>query len=112
MLTTESFAARGGYADTAPIKKPITWTDDAGDEHSGEVFVVRQAFGDVEQSLFDLDAQEKRGQMACLISACIRLGEDANERFTYEQAYSLNPSAAWSMVAAINEVNSPRAHAR
>lgn len=94
----------GAFVDTAPVKKTITWraTPD-GEELTGEVFVVRQPFGEVERALGDLDNERSRG--AKLIAMSIRLGENGDEQLTYEQAYQLTPAFAWALVTAINEVN-------
>jgi len=112
MLQLSSFQERGGFVDPHPVKKSIEWTDEKGEAHSGELFVVRQPFGVVEKSLMDKDAVKDRAALAHMISLCIRFGEDASEQLTYEQAYGLNPSAAWAMVGVIDEVNAPRAVAR
>lgn len=97
--------AMGGFVDAEPVKKEVAWNL-GGDEHKASVFVARQPFGKVEAAL--ADAAKDRSQGAQLISMCIRLGEDASEQLTYEQAYNLHPAVAWAFVGVINEVNTPK----
>lgn len=97
--------AMGGFVDAEPVKKEVSWKL-SGDGHKATVFVVRQPFGKVEAALAGAD--KDRSQGAQLISMCIRLGEDAQEQLTYEQAYNLHPAVAWAFVGVINEVNSPK----
>ncbi|QTW20247.1 phage tail assembly chaperone family protein, TAC [Comamonas kerstersii] len=97
--------AMGGFVDAEPVKKEASWKLN-GQQHTASVFVVRQPFGKVESALGDAD--KDRSQGAQLISMCIRLGEDASEQLTYEQAYNLHPAVAWAFVGVINEVNTPK----
>ncbi|WP_302553757.1 phage tail assembly chaperone family protein, TAC [Comamonas kerstersii] len=97
--------AMGGFVDTEPVKKQVRWKM-GGKEHTATVHVVRQPFGVVESVLSG--AAEDRSHGAQLISMCIRLGEDASEQLTYEQAYNLHPAVAWAFVGVINEVNTPK----
>lgn len=104
-MNLSDLQAMGGFVDAQPLKQEVTWK--LGDqEHKATVFVVRQPFGAVESVL--AEASKDRSHGAKLISLCIRLGEDASEQLTYEQAYNLHPSVAWAFVGAINEVNSPK----
>lgn len=100
-LTLAGIADAGGFVDTAPVAKRIEWRL-GGKLHKGRVFVVRQPFGAVESVLQgDFD----RSRAAQLISMSIRLGDDAREQLSYDQAYGLHPALAWALTAAINEVN-------
>ena len=104
-MNLSELQALGGVVDAEPVKTDVSWKLN-GQEHAATVFVVRQPFGAVESAL--QDAQKDRSQGAKLISLCIRLGDQAQEQLTYEQAYSLHPAVAWAFVDAINTVNSPK----
>lgn len=94
----------GGFVDTTPVKKEITWQKPGGDPLTFDVYVVRQPFGAVERAF---DGETDRSKGANMIQMCIRLG-DGTEQLTYEQAYNLHTSLAWAFVAAINEVHNPK----
>jgi len=94
----------GGFVDAEPVQKEVRWQLN-GQDHKASVFVVRQPFGAVESAL--QRAEKDRSQGASLISMCIRLGANADEQLSYEQAYNLHPAVAWAFLAAINEVNAP-----
>lgn len=104
-MNLSDLQALGGFVDTEPVQKEVTWKGADGKENKGTVFVVRQPFGAVEQALSNA---ADRNQAAKLISLSIRLGEDGSESMTYEQAYSLHPNLAWAFAAAMNEVNAPK----
>ena len=110
MISLQQLQERGGFVDTTPVSKEISWLDNEGEEVRGTVFVVRQPWGVVEQALMSSD--KGRSHTADLLSKCIRLGAEGKEQMTYEQAYGLTPAVALAMTTAINEVNSPRTHAR
>lgn len=103
---------RGGFVDPSPVKKSIEWKDDKGEVQTGDVFVIRQPFGAVERHIMSRGESDDRAQLANMVHLCIRLGEDAAEQLSYDQAYALSPSIAWAMVAVIDEVNAPRTVAR
>lgn len=110
MISLQQLSERGGFVDAKPVPSEIRWTDEQGEEVKGDIFVVRQPFGAIEGVL--LNPEPDRSQSAKLISLCIRLGAEAGEQLTYEQAFNLNPAVAWAMVDAINKVNTPRSVAR
>lgn len=110
MISLQQLRERGGFVDTKPVPKEISWIDEDGEEFKGNIFVVRQPFGVVEAALVDPD--KDRSQSARLIALQVRLGTDASECLSYEDAFNLNAAVAWAMVRAINEVNAPRTRAR
>lgn len=86
----------GGIVSPDPVKKTVKW--------NGEkfvVYVVRQSFGSVETLVKDL---EGRSRSAALVASFIRLGDDASEHLSYEDAYQLHPDLAAEFVRVVNEV--------
>lgn len=86
----------GGIVSADPVRKQVEWRGKKFD-----VFVIRQSFGTVESLVRDLDG---RSRSAALIASFIRLGDDATEQMSYEDAYQLQPDLAGEFVRVINEV--------
>jgi hypothetical protein len=115
-VNLDQLKSAGGIVSDKPVRQEIVWnrTTDEGVEETltFDVYVVRLAYGDYEQlympttrTVDDDDAEPERHSLQSeLISLCIRLGENADERLTYEQAYRLQPGLAAAMIRAINKV--------
>lgn len=99
----------GGLVSQTPVTKEITWTPPEKDGVKQEevIFTVRVkklSFGMVER-LWSAVETEDRSNMAAIISASILLGDEGEERFSYEDAFQLEPGLARSLMVAIGEVN-------
>lgn len=98
----------GGFVDTAPVKKTISWTrcDSSTDGKSKtdtfDILVVQQSFGEMEKALDGIDDEKLR--MSKLISMCVRLGKDGSEKLSVEDASKLKPSLGTLLANAVNEV--------
>lgn len=95
-MNLQQLRESGGIVPSEPIKKTVKWRND-----TFNVFVVRQSFGSVEQLVQEVDVNSRT---AALIASFIRLGDDASEKMTYEDAYQLHPELAGEFVRVINEV--------
>ena len=104
-MDLKELQAQGGFVDDKPVKEPVTWVRGDGEKISFDVHIVRQPFGVVDEVLKTADG---RSQSAQMISNCIRLGKDGQGRLTYEQAFGLDPSLAFCLIAAINRVNAKK----
>lgn len=104
-MDLKELQAQGGFVDDKPVKESVTWTRGDGEKISFDVHVVRQPFGVVDEVLKTTDG---RSQSARMISNCIRLGKEGKDRLTYEQAFALDPTLAFSLIAAINRVNAKK----
>lgn len=105
-MNLKELKARGGFVSPAPVKKSVTWkhVDDNGveQEDTFDVWVVRLSYGMID-SLYS--GEDARSRNAALISEAVRLGESGKERFTYQDAYQLQPSLARALMLACAEVN-------
>lgn len=120
-MNVDQLSKLGGVIPAAPVKKTITWTrvGKGGKEVSDtfDVFVRRLAYADQERilKLSGIYDQFVRGEddeslndpsiNAATIAVALRLGEDGQERLSYEQCCQLDPSLASQFIIAINEVN-------
>lgn len=104
-MDLKALQEQGGFVDEAPVKESVTWRRGDGDEVKFDVHVVRQPFGVVDEVL---KASDGRSQSARMISNCIRLGANAKERLTYDQAFELDPTLAFALIGAINRVNAKK----
>lgn len=100
--------ARGAFVDSAPVKRTIDWTHQ--DPQTGKVvtdkcdiFIVRPSFGMIEKFASANQGSPIDAKRSAVIAACIRLGDDASEQMTYDQACTLDPALAAAMEAAIYE---------
>lgn len=103
--------ARGGFVVGGLIPREIVWPHTIDGEEVTDIFTVfveRLSFGVIERAVNSMGNQRDdvdRSVSAALIAAAIRLGDNGEERLTYDQAYALNPSLAKLLANAVNEVN-------
>lgn len=88
----------GAIYTNKPEKKTIKWNN-CGEDVEFTVFVCKLPYGDIERIL------KAESYTIALISEGLRLGDNGNERLSYEEAAMLDPSLANLFVQAINEVN-------
>lgn len=102
-MNLKDLKSAGGFVGTGMTKVNIVW--DKGDDTplSFDVHVAPLSFGEVERIL--REEAEGRSRVANLIASAIRLGEEGQERLTYEDAYSLEPGLAKSFAKAVGEAN-------
>lgn len=105
-MNLKQLKEKGGFVAALPVAKEITWKhqDESGEEVTDvfTVHILKQSFGSIERLFIGPD---DRSKSAAFIAECIRLGENGEEKMSYEDAYQLDPSLAGALVAAANEVN-------
>lgn len=104
-MNLSDLTAKGGFVALAPVQKEIAWVkkvEGVEETLTFNVFVKRRTFGSIERVF---SGAEDRSKAALFIAESIRLGDDASEALTYEQAYNLDPDLASLFLKAINEVN-------
>jgi hypothetical protein len=108
-MNLEQLVATGGLVQNGPVEKQISW---AGEPR--RVFVKTLSYADHERILrlcgvFGGDDGESSGRdassNAAVIAVAIRLGDDAKERLTYDQACALHPDLARELLRVVDEVN-------
>ena len=104
--------SRGAFVGNVPQRKTIQWSQI--DPGTGErvtdnvdIFVRPLSFGDVERIYVNGFGGDDRSRAAALICARVLLGENAEERLSYEEAYSLEPGLGAAMIKAIEDVGEP-----
>lgn len=133
-IDLEQLAAIGGVISAAPVPQEITWKrlSDDGDQvedvftihvrklayiDQERIFKIAGIYESLEPAEGETDADfqnryrelQKLSANAALICVSVRLGEDATEEMTYDQACRLHPSLASALLSAIYKVNpSPR----
>ncbi|MDP2141271.1 MAG: phage tail assembly chaperone family protein, TAC [Gammaproteobacteria bacterium] len=109
-MNLAELTALGGVIPSAPQREEITWvrdTEEGEKEDSFFIHVVQLAYGDVHTISAENSTgkDQRRVYTAQLICAAVRLGDDASERLTYEQAYHLHPGLGAAMLSAVVRVN-------
>lgn len=99
---------KGAIVRPELVSKTVTWSHvdpESGErvDDTFEVQIKRLSYGQVE-SIFHLAPEDpERSYNAALISLAVVL--DREQQFSYEDAYQLDPSLAYSLIGAINDVN-------
>lgn len=95
----------GAFVSHDSVKAKVVWNtvDENGEPlaHDFDVTVVRPSYGEIEDVVSQ--AEGKIGIQSSLISTCIRLGKDGEQRLSYEQVRSLDPGLATALVNAIKD---------
>lgn len=106
-MNLQKLTEAGGFVSAELVKKEVEWSH--VDKQTGEtiddkfdVYVKRQSFGVIQETFAGKSDREKS---AAYIASSLRFGVDGCESMTYEQAYQLDPSLAFKLVAAAAEVN-------
>ncbi len=110
-MDLKTLIEKGAIVAQTPVTQTISWTHltDSGEEVN-DTFTVRikkHSAGTIEEMWHGHGNGKKRSFQATLIAESILLG-DGDEKFTYKQAYDLDPSLAQELVEVIDKVNPVR----
>ena len=101
---------RGAFVPAAPVTREVSWThaDENGEQVTDTftVHVIRHSAGSIERLRSELVSDPSRLWEFLLVSASLRLGDDASERLTYDEACALDPGLARVLADAITSANS------
>lgn len=104
-LKLDDLKKKGAFVSPDLVKTSVEWvhTDPETNEivtDTFDIFVKKISFGDLKRAYSDntIEAQSS------LISSCVRLGENAEEEITYEDAYALEGSLGLALIEAVNKV--------
>lgn len=89
--------AAGAFVAPEPVKETVTWNG-----HTFDVWIKPVSFADSEKMLLAL-ATGDASRGALLLSSSVLLGDD-REAMTYEDALSLDPSLAMTLVQTVRKV--------
>lgn len=94
----------GGFISDELVKREISFrlTDDS-EELTATIFVRRLSIG-IHEAIWAGDKPDV-SKTAKLLAETIRLGENGEEKMSYEEAFSLHPRIALAMSTAISDVN-------
>jgi len=108
-MNLKELQEKGGFVPQTTVQKSVSWVDvdEQGNEtqHSGTVRVKKHSAGTIEQMWGSAERVKDPSFTATLISKSVFLGDEGEEKLTYQQAYDLLPALAEAMVSAIDEVN-------
>ena len=93
----------GGLVPSSLTKRDVQWERADGEKFDFSVHVRRLSFGDIERIIDE--EQKGRSRVANLIASAIRLGENGEERLSYDDAFQLDPGLAKAFATAVSEVN-------
>ena len=100
---------RGGFAPAAPVVREVSWThpDESGVAVTDTftVHVVKLSAGAADRLRDEAAKDPTVPFWARLVSASLRLGDDASEVLSIEQVLALVPDLAQSLVDAVLSVN-------
>lgn len=95
----------GALVAPEPVKRSVTWKDDAGEEYTFDVTILPRSAGAMFRGREMAQGGEGREAHSIYLATFVRLGENAEESFTYEEAYALKPSLFEALMLAAVEVH-------
>ena len=108
-MDLKTLRERGAFVSDAPVAHEVSWThaDGNGEQVTDTftVYVVKHSAGSIERLRAEAGSDLSRLWGPLFVSASLRLGDDASERLTYDEACALDPALARELVDAISAVN-------
>jgi len=108
-MDLKTLRERGGFVPSAPVAHEVSWAhaNENGEQVTDTftVYVVKHSAGSIERLRAEAASDLSRLWGPLFLSASLRLGDDASERLTYDEACALDPALARALVDAIAAVN-------
>jgi hypothetical protein len=103
----------GGIVPQTPVTREVSWTHPGPDgQDVTDTFTVRVkklSAGAIERLYAESGKRTRTSYSATMIAETIVLGEEGDERLTYEQAFDLDPTLAEVLLRdAVHHVNPVR----
>lgn len=95
----------GGLVAPEPVKRTVVWKDDEGAEHTFTVTVLPRTAGSVFRAREMGREGKSREDHIIYLATFIRLGENGDEAFTYEEADALKISLFEALMHALLDVH-------
>jgi hypothetical protein len=95
----------GAFVPDELVKKEIKFSLEEGGEELSAIIHVRRLSIGLHEAIWNDTPGSSASKTSRLLAEAIRLGENGEERLTYDQAFSLHPRVALAMSTAITEVN-------
>jgi hypothetical protein len=117
-MDLKTLRERGGIVPSAPVKREVEWkhaVDGVGEvTDTFTVHIRKLSCGTIDRVYAAARSVTKNkdaeiSERALIISESVLLGDEGSERFTYEDAFNLEPSLAEALIAAANAVNGAEA---
>lgn len=95
----------GAFVKPEPVKKTVTWKDDAGEDQTFEIVVLPRTAGAMFRGREMAQAGAGREAHSIYLATFVRLGHEDQEEFTYDDCFNMKASFFEALMTAVLEVH-------